>query len=364
MSKNTVNYSNENFSSNRLPVGIDFSRVDVVQYEESGEEKKGNMKKESTAKLVCFNRVDRSIKPFRSKIQLGSYVSKENLKKILKKEHEDRSYFSMLEFMRKNDKTAIAIREDFDLLRDFFPMELMHEVEDFCYRILPKVEKFVIERGELKLTPRKRRGFILAIFKSFCRKNGRKFTKELLEEINKRFDYQRVIKLFEIAKAENDLINWNLLIKKPEKEVNDLRIFYLNVINNINRLKKDPIISGNNDHLVIVALTQKYIASFTSSKELKKALSKLIKHQDLDFASRLIIWSIAKHFAKEQFDLNFRNPESVPGWLTLFLIESTPNAEIEEPIPIRSLAYTFWSEFHLRNKLKESNLYPPEKSEK
>lgn len=357
MSKNTINYSNNNFSSTRLPVGIDFTKIDVVNYEESGKEKKGNIKEEITAELVSFNRADRSMKPYRSKIQLGSYVSKENLKKILKKEHKDRSYFSMLEYIRKNDKTATAIREDFDLLRDFFPVELIREVEDFCYRIIPKVEKYVKERGELKLTPRKRRGYILAIFKSFCRKNGRKFTKELLEEINKRFDYQRLIKLFEIAKAENDLIAWNLLVKKPEKEGNDLRVFYLNVINNINRLKKDPIISGNKDYLEIVSLTQKYITSFTSSKELKKALSKLIKHQDLDFASRLIIWSIAKHFAKEKFDYNFRNPESVPGWLTLFLVES-PNTENQEAIPIRSLAYTFWSEFNLRNKLKESNLFP------
>lgn len=358
MSKNTINYSNDNFSSTRLPVGIDFTKIDVVNYEESGKEKKGNIKEEITAELVSFNRADRSMKPYRSKIQLGSYVSKENLKKILKKEHKDRSYFSMLEYIRKNDKTATAIREDFDLLRDFFPVELIREVEDFCYRIIPKVEKFVKERGELKLTPRKRRGFILAIFKSFCRKNGRKFTKELLEEINKRFDYQRLIKLFEIAKAENDLIAWNLLVKKPEKEGNDLRVFYLNVINNINRLKKDPIISGNKDYLEIVSLTQKYITSFTSSKDLKKALSKLIKHQDLDFASRLIIWSVAKHFAKEKFDYNFRNPESVPGWLTLFLVESSNTENQEEAIPIRSLAYTFWSEFNLRNKLKESNLFP------
>ena len=358
MSKNTINYSNENFSSNRLPVGIDFSKIDVVKFEESGKEKKGNTKEEITAELVSFNRTDRSTKPYRSKIQLGSYVSKENLKKILKKEQKDRSYFSMLEYIRKNDKTATAIREDFDLLRDFFPVELIREVEDFCYRIIPKIEKYVKERGELKLTPRKRRGFILAIFKSFCRKDGRKFTKELLEEINKRFDYQRLIKLFEIAKAENDLIAWNLLVKKPEKEVNDLRVFYLNVINNINRLKKDSIISGNKDYLEIVSMTQKYITRFTSSKNLKKALSKLIKHQDLDFASRLIIWSIAKYFAKEKFDYNFRNPESVPGWLTLFLIDSSNTEEQEEAIPIRSLAYTFWSEFNLRNKLKENNLFP------
>ena len=358
MSKNTIDYSNHNFSSTRLPVGIDFSKIGVVNYDESGKEKKGNIKEEITAELVSFNRTDRSMKPYRSKIQLGSYVSKENLKKILKKEHKDRSYFSMLEYMRKNDKTATAIREDFDLLRDFFPVELIREVEDFCYRIIPKVEKYVKERGELKLTPRKRRGFIIAIFKSFCRKNGRKFTKELLEEINKRFDYQRLIKLFEIAKAENNLIAWNLLVKKPEKEGNDLRVFYLNVINNINRLKKDPIISGNKDYIEIVSMTQKYITGFTSSNDLKKALSKLIKHQDLDFASRLIIWSIAKHFAKEKFDYNFRNPESVPGWLTLFLVESSNTEDPEEAIPIRSLAYTFWSEFNLRNKLKENKLFP------
>ncbi|TET29005.1 MAG: hypothetical protein E3J70_08235 [Candidatus Heimdallarchaeota archaeon] len=358
MSKNTVNYSDNNFSSNRLPVGINFSKTNVVKYEKSEKEKKGNIKKEITAELVSFNRVDRSVKPYRSKIQLGSFVSKENLKKILKKEQKDRSYFRMLEYIRKNDKTATAIREDFDLLRDFFPVVLIREVEDFCYRIIPKVEKNVKERGELKLTPRKRRGFILAIFKSFCRKNGRKFTKELLEEINKRFAYQRLIKLFEIAKAENDLIAWNFLVKKPEKEVNDLRVFYLNVINNINRLKKDPIISGNKAYSEIVSMTQKHITRFTSSKDLKKALSKLIKHQDLDFASRLIIWSVAKYFAKEKFDYNFRNPESVPGWITLFLIDSSNTEEQEEAIPIRSLAYTFWSEFNLRNKLKENNLFP------
>jgi len=363
MSKNTINYSNENFSSNRLPVGLDFSKTDVVEYEESGQEKKGNRKKEITAELISFNRVDRSVKPYRSKIQLGSYVSKENLKKILKKEQKDRSYYNMLEYMRKNDKTALAIREDFDLLRDFFPVALMNEVEDFCYRIIPKVEKNVIERGELKLTPRKRRGYILAIFKSFCRKNGRKFTKELLEEINKRFNYQRIIKQFEVSKAENDLIAWNFLIKKPEKQVNDLRVFYLNVINNINRLKKDPIISENKEHLEIVSLAQKHISSYASSKEHKKALSKLIKHKDLDFASRLVIWSVAKCFAKEKFDYNFRNPESVPGWLTLFLVENPTSKGSGEPIPIRSLAYIFWSEFNLRNNLKESNLFPEHSEE-
>ncbi len=361
MSKNTVNYSTENFSVNRLPVGIDFSKTNVINLQENVGNNKENFDKEIRAELVSFNRVDKSVRPYRSKISLGSYISKENLQKILKKEQKDRSYFGMLEYVRKNDRTTIAIREDFDLLRDFFPSELVMEVEDFCYRIISKVEKAIIERGDKKLTPRKRRGYILAVFRSVCRKNGRRFTEELLEEINNRFDYERRIKIFEVCKAENDLIGWNLITKKPEKALNDLRVFYLNVINNINRLKSDPIIANNKENMEIVTITQKFITDFTTAKDKKKELTKLIKHQDLDFASRLIIWVIAKHFAQEKHNLNFKNPEEVPGWSTLFLVESPDIAEKKEPIPIRSMKYIFWASFSLCNKLKECKLHPEDK---
>lgn len=358
MSRDPVNYSSEKFPVNRLPVGIDFSKTNVINLKENVGKNAEDFDQEIRAELVSFNRVDKSIKPYRSKISLGSYISKENLQKILKKEQKDRSYFGMLDYVRKNDRTTIAIREDFDLLRDFFPSDLVREVEDFCYRIIPKVEMIVIEGGDKKLTPRKRRGYILAVFKSVCRRNGRKFTEELLEEINNRFQYERRIKIFEVCKAENDLIGWNLIAKKPEKAENDLRIFYLNVINNLNRLKNDPIITANEENKEIISLTQKFITKFTIVKDKKKELIKLIKHQDIDFASRLIIWVIARYFAQKKFDLNFRSPEEVPGWTTLFLVETPDLMDESEQLTIRSMKYIFWASFSLRKKLKESKLYP------
>ncbi|NHK31918.1 MAG: hypothetical protein FK730_11240 [Asgard group archaeon] len=355
MSKNKINYSDNNFSKTRLPIGIDFSKTKTVNSMSINPEE---LTEEIQAEIVSFDRSDRVVRPTRSKIKLGSYISKENLQTILHKTKKDRSYFSMLEYIRKNEKLAIALNEDFDLLRDFFPLALVREVEDYTSRIIPKVEKRVLEEENSKLTPRKRRGFVLAIFKSICRKNGRKITNELLEEINKRFNYQRCIKLFEISKAETTLINWNLLAKKPTRELNDLKTFYLNFINNINRLKTDEIIKKNLGYQKVISLTQKFITKFTTDKDHKKKLLELIKHQDKDFISRLIIWSIAKYFAQKELDENFRSAEEIPGWLTLFLIEGTNADDNIERIPIRSLKFCFWAEFNLRNKLKEYQLYP------
>ncbi|HUT80164.1 MAG TPA: hypothetical protein VMZ29_03100 [Candidatus Bathyarchaeia archaeon] len=360
MSKNKINYSENIFTTNRLPVGIDFSNAKTVNYQDHNQEKTLEEIDEANAELVSFTRVDRAVRPTKSKIQLGSYISKDSLQKILNKDHKDRSYYNLLECVRKNDRTAIALKEDFNSLRDFFPSELVLEVEDYCSRLIPKVEKIVTDKGQAKLTPRKRRGYILAVFKSVCRKNGRKFTEQLLEEINNRYSYDRRIKLFEVCKAENDLIDWNLLIRKPEREIDDLRIFYLNVINNLNRLKKNNIIAQSKENLEIITLTQRYITGFTASKEHKKAITALIKHQDKDFAARLIIYSIAKHFANEKFRLNFKNPEEIPGWASLFLVREI-NADVKtELVPIRSFKFIFWAEFSLRNKLKELGLFPEE----
>lgn len=355
MSGNKINYSDQNFSKARLGIGIDFSKMRTVDSMDIDPEE---ITEEMQAEMISFDHQDRVVRPTRSKIKLGTYISKENLQTILNKNKKDRSYFSMLEYIRKNDKLAIALNEDFDLLRDFFPLALVKEVEDYCARVIPKVEKIVLEEEKANLTPRKRRGFILAVFRSICRKNGRKITEELLEEINKRFNYQRCIKLFEISTAENKLINWNLLAKKPTHDLNDLKTFYLNFINNINRLKTDEEISENPRHLKVISLTQKFITNFTTDKELKKNLLKLIKHQEKDFVSRLIIWSIAKHYAQKELNENFRTAKETPGWLSLFLIDAT-NADNEtEKIPVRSLKFCFWAEFNLRNKLKEYQLYP------
>jgi len=360
MSKNKIDYSGQNFSPNKLSVGIDFSKVNTINYQNNSEKQVEGEIEKAQAELVSFARVDKTVRPMKSKIQLGSYISQENLQKILNKSHKDRSYYSMLEYVRKNEKAAIALREDFDCIRDFFPIELVREVEDYCRKIIPKVAKRSKEQGLAKLTPRKRRGYILAVFRAVTRKNGRKFTEHLLEEINNRFNYERRIKIFEVCKAENDLIDWNLLAKKPERDTNDLRTFYLNLITNLNRLKKNKTISENKEYLEILTITQKYITKFTTSKEHKKTLTKLIKHQEKDFASRLIIWTIAKYYAQEKYDIVFKDAKEMPGWKELFLIENSETEEKTKQVPIRSFKFIFWAEFHLRNKLKEFKLFPEE----
>ncbi|NHJ48396.1 MAG: hypothetical protein FK733_11485 [Asgard group archaeon] len=350
MMKTKINYSDKNYDRIPLNVGIDFTKANTITSEDGIPHKSSD---EVEAELVDFQPSDRVVRPTRTRIKLGSYIPKETLQRILKKGKKDSSYYSMLEYIRKNEKMAIALNEDFNLLRDFFPIALVYEVQDFCFRIIPKVEKIILEQGLAKLTPRKRRGYVLAIFRSICRKNGRNLTEELLLEINNRFNYQRKIKLFEVSTAENELIGWNLLAKKPARELNDLKVFYLNVVNNINRIKKNEILQQNSDHLKVLSLTQKYIVKFTTDKEKQKTLMKIIKHQDKDFIARLVIWSIAKYYATKELNENFRSPEETPGWINLFLIE-----DAEDYIPIRSLKFVFWSEFQLRNKLKECKLYP------
>ncbi|NHJ83889.1 MAG: hypothetical protein FK734_00420 [Asgard group archaeon] len=357
MSKNRIDYSQENYPTTRMPIGIDFSKQNIINLPQNQIEHNNIQEEEIAAEIVSFTKTDRTVRPYRSKIQLGSYISKDNLQRILKKEQKDRSFYGMLEYMRKNDRTAIALKEDFDLLRDFFPAELVLEVEDYTNRIIAKIEKETVEQGNKKLTPRKRRGYILAVFRSVCRKNGRKFTERLLDEINKRFNYDRTIKLFEICKAENELINWHLLSPKPKKSENDLKTFYLHIINNVHRLRKTVLIEENAQYLEILSITQKYVTSFAKDKDKRKALSEILKHQDNDFAARLILWSIAKHFAKEKFDYNFKSPELVPGWKELFMIKKIANGK-EEQIPIRSFKYCFWAEFNLRKELKDNGLFP------
>ncbi|MBN1329235.1 MAG: hypothetical protein JXA54_07155 [Candidatus Heimdallarchaeota archaeon] len=363
MSKNKIDFSEKTFSTNRLPIGIDFSNTKTVNYQNYDQEDAPGEIEEAKAELISFTRVDQAVRPTKSKILLGTYISGENLQRILNKNQKDRNYYSILECVRKNDRTALALKEDFDFLRDFFPSELVLEVEDFCSRVIPKVEKLVLEKGLAKLTPRKRRGYILAVFKSVCRKNGRKFTEQLLEEINNRYNYDRRIKLFEVSKAENDLIDWNLLMRKPERELDDLRIFYLNVINNLNKMKKNKIIAKSEQNLEIITLTQRFITGFITIDEHKKAITALIKHQDKDFVARLIIYSVAKHYANEKFGLSFKNPEEIPGWDSLFLVREINADTKTEAIPIRSFKFVFWAEFSLRNKLKELGLFPKEKNQ-
>lgn len=353
MSKNVIDYSQEKYPAERLPVGIDFSNTNVINHPS----KENYYEREIRAELVSFSRSDKTIRPYKSKIQLGSYITKDNLQKILKKDSKDRSLYSMMDNIRKKDRPETELRKDFDLLRDFFPNALVLEVEDFCQRIISKIESQVEEETSKSITPRRRRAFVLAIFRSVCRKNGRKITEELMEEVNERFGYKRKMKLFEIYKAENELIHWNLLAKKKEKVQDNLRTFFLNVINHFNKLNGNSVIKKSKEHQEIILLTKKYIMNFSSKKEKQEALIEITRHKDNDFAARLIIWCIAKYFAQEVYNYNFKNPEEIQGWKSLFLIDSEFDTN-QESIPIRSFKYIFWSEFALRKELKALNLYP------
>jgi hypothetical protein len=350
MSKTQKNYSENNYDSIPSTVGIDFSKTMDVTTPDGIPD----FYEEKEAELVSFQRTDKVIRPIRSKATTGTFQSQREMANIIGTDQKDIRVKVIIDKMRDDSsKIPRELNEDISLLRDFFPIDLVNEVHDYCLRNIPKIEKIIEEQNLKRLTPRRRRGYVLAIFKSMCRKNGRKITEEMLEEINNRFGYERQIKLFEVSKAESDLIHWNLLARKPEREPNDLKMFYLNVINNINLLKKNEKIRENPTHLKVITLTQRWITKFAADKKHKKNLYKLLKHQDKDFFARLLIWSIAKFFAEEELGEHFRTPEETPGWIDLFLIKNA-----EEEIAIRSLKFVFWSEFQLRKKLKESNLYP------
>ena len=330
-----------NFDDNPIPrypmnIGLDFSRADVVN----------DPMNNGDAEFIVF----KETKPIKNKITTGTYISQKSLKKIVTSDKTN-GFYRIIDLIRKNDSFKKKLLEDFDLLRDFFPAELVLEVQTYCVELFPKLE----ERLDC-FTPRKRRAYIIAIFRSFSRRNGKRITKELLSEINNRFLYKRTIKYLEVCRAESELIDLQLL---PQKKINiekdDLQTFYLKVINNINRLRTQKDISSNKKYLEIISLTHKYITSF--AKDHKEALYSFIKHFDKDFIARMTIWSIAKHFAKEKFNLKFIRVEELPGWNTLFLIERVNDIDSLQ-VPIRSLKYIFWYEFQFRNNLEKIGLLP------
>ena len=358
MSKNKVNYAQDTYPQGKLSVGIDFSKRDIINHPSFNNN--NNCRQEIKAELISFERVDKTVRPYKSKIQLGSYISKDHLQKILKKDRSGRSLYCILENIIKKDKATAELSKDFNLLRDFFPAALVLEVEDYCLRMMPKVEKNTAKKGANRITPRKRRAFVLAVFRSVCRKNGRAITEELMHEINLRFGYKRMMKLFEVFQAENELIRWKLLAKKTNTTQSNLKTFFLNTMNQFNKLKEEPTIQENNQFMEILSLSKKHILGFASRKDCHQAIIEITRHKDADFAARLIIWSIVKHFALEKYELNFKNPEDLEGWKTLFLVDSGLNCE---DIPIRSYKYIFWSEFSLRKDLKENNLFPETESQ-
>ncbi|MHA1124678.1 MAG: hypothetical protein ACTSO7_03520 [Candidatus Heimdallarchaeota archaeon] len=353
MTNKYYDFRQENFSHNRLPVAIDFSQTDVMNknYEVNTD------RDEISAELVSFQKVDQAPRSYRSKIQLGSYLSQEHLNQILNKHQKDRNYYQVLDNIRKCNKEESERRKDFDLLRDFFPHSLSIEVENYCEQMFPKLKKkLVVDKPDESITPRKRRAIILAVFRSVCRKNGRLFPEELLEEVNSRFGYQRKMKLFEICRWENILVNYKLLIKPPKTAVDNIKVFYLHFMKHIKNLKENSIIAGNTSYLEILELTRKHILGFAKSEEKKNALVEVIKHQDIDYISRLLLWCISRVISNDVHNIQFSNPEEVAGWKSLFY------ADIDEPsreskTPVRTWKYIYWSEFSLRKKLKSNGLY-------
>ncbi|MCE7744390.1 MAG: hypothetical protein GPJ52_04575 [Candidatus Heimdallarchaeota archaeon] len=344
-----TDYQGTNFSPNRLPVAIDFSKMDVVNLPD-------HLRNELEAELVEFTKPDGAVRPYKGKITLGSYIKKGELQDILKKERKDRGYYQALSNIRKTDKEGSELREDFQLLSDFFPEKIVQEVRSFVEHILPKLKTILIEeKGWKKITPRKRRGMILAVFKAIGRKNARKFTQPLLEEINNRFGYERRIKMFEIAKWENILIQLKLLHRSTDFTKDKLKTYYYYVVQHCQTLRKDPTLAENESYLEVIRKTKEFLVRMARDEEQKKALKKHLKHKDPDYHARMMIWTIAKQYAKIFLDLKLNVPEEEAGWRILFLVDETND------LPIRSWKFVYWYEFQLRRELKEHGLFPEDK---
>lgn len=352
-----ISYSDNEFPNNKLSVGIDFSRANVIN-----EPKSRIKEKPKEAELVSFSRTDKITKPLRTRITCGSYTSRRSLEKILQKRKGDKSIYPIIDSVRKNNKKMRQLREDFRLLRDFFPRTIILEVEDYVERILPKVlEILKAKEGEERITPRKRRGIILAVFRSFARRFGRKLTPEVIEEANKRFNYKRTISPFEVATWENFLIK-NKLLKRPEKRSKTrLKTFFLHIINHTQKLLQETSIAKNDEYSNILQQAKKTIMGYASKKKQEK-LNEIIKHKDLDFAARLTIWTLCKFFAKNNKQNDLQMPQELPGWKKLFLADLYQKDEEKQEIPVRTWKYINWSEFSLQKELKEYKLFPEGKN--
>ncbi|MBD3192098.1 MAG: hypothetical protein GF308_15740 [Candidatus Heimdallarchaeota archaeon] len=358
-------FDQEEFSPDRLTIGYSSIPGEKKAVRGSNEDfTEKEMVEQVQTRIVSFEDHEQVVKPIRTKIQLGGFITHDNLQEILKKEYKDRSFYRVLENIRKNDRETNALRQDFELLMDFFPYDIVKEVEDYCERLFPKLKLLVEEKGlDWKFTPRNRRAIILAVFRSVCRKNGRRFTEELVEEINNRFGYIRKIKLFEICTFEHQLIDFNLLKRATPPSKQKLKMFFLHAVKHLNRLQEQPAIKMDEQQQQIITQVRKHVLGF-SSKTKKEGLTQILRSKDVDFAARLIIWSIARYFAEHSFDLSFSSPEPLSGWRTLFLLEETPSHEPQQPeeeLTVRTWNYIVWAEFSIRNELVEAELFPSPK---
>ena len=198
---------------------------------------------------------------------------------------------------------------------------------------------------------------ILAVFRAIGRKNARKFTEHLLAEINDRFNYERKIRMFEVAKWENRLVQFKLFHRPTDLSKDKLKSYYFHVVQHTQTLRKEPLIAENEAYLEVVRKTKDFLVRMARDEEQKNALKKHLKHKDPDYHARMMIWTIVKQYAKIFLDLKLNVPEEEAGWRRLFIVEGT-----EEPI--RSWKFMYWYEFQLRRELKEQGLFPEEKEKK
>ena len=193
----TLNYSDVK-EDHRLPVAFDFTTDDLA--------------------LVNFHSEDYELQ--QHKLQLGSYLSQNHLEQICSNAK------SMPRFICKNTLLQLNIFEDFSLIKEFFfTSDRFLAAQTYFQKIVHKLA----DRFE-KFTRRVRRTFELAICEDFSR---RKITPDLLKKINDRFCYTRTIKLFEIATARQQLVDWNFIIKKSKDTVQQL---YQQIIANLERV--------------------------------------------------------------------------------------------------------------------------------
>jgi len=119
-------------------------------------------------------------------------------------------------------------------------------------------------------------------------------------------------------------------------------------------LRKEPIIAENETYLEVIRKTKDFLVRMARDEEQKKALKKHLKHNDPDYHARMMIWTVAKQYAKIFLDLKLKFPEEEAGWRKLFLVDEKTDE------PIRSWKFVYWYEFQLRRELKEQGLFPEE----
>jgi len=124
------------------------------------------------------------------------------------------------------------------------------------------------------------------------------------------------------------------------------------VVTHCMNLRKDPVIGEHEGFLETIAKTKQFIIRIVQDKDKKKNLAKILKHREVDFAARMIVWSIAKEYLKTFHEITLKFPEEEAGWRSLFLVDES------EDIPIRTWKFVFWNEFQVRKELKEQGLFP------